>query len=179
MARRAREFRSDRRGGPNPFLAALAWIASAVTTAAAVLLVAAVLVIVEANRAGPAHHDGAAQIARHLQQEKVIRSALVFRVATIVYARNRTLKAGEYAIEPGASMRSVIDQVAAGRVMLHPITVPEGLTSQMVADIINGSEVLSGDPIVAPAEGVLLPETYKVARGVDRASLIKKMMSAH
>jgi hypothetical protein len=40
MARRAREFRSDRRGGPNPFFAAIAWIASAVTTAAAVALVA-------------------------------------------------------------------------------------------------------------------------------------------
>jgi len=189
-ARQSRPARSDRgRRALNPLLSIFAWVASAVTTAAAAALVAALFVVVEAHRPGPVagpdvqavvipRGAGSTAIARHLSKEHVIRSAIVFRVATLMYGPNQTLKAGEYAIAPGASMRAVIEQIKSGRVMLHPITVPEGLTSQMVADIVNQSDVLYGDPIAAPPEGALLPETYKIARGADRAVLMQSMMAA-
>lgn len=191
MDRRTRDFRADHRGGrKNGVWSAIAWVASAITTAAAAVLVAALLVVVEAHRPGPAagpevqavvipRGSGAAQIARHLQEEGVVRSSLMFRVASVFYARNKTLKAGEYGIAPGAPMRAVIEQIAAGRVLLHPITVPEGLTSEMVVDILNAADVLSGDLVAAPPEGSILPETYKIARGADRAVILKSMMAAH
>jgi UPF0755 protein len=188
MARRTREFRSDGRGKrPNPVLAAIAWLASAVITAAAAALVMALFVVVESHRPGPTSEQqvvviprgaGAVQIARHLEAERVIRNAIVFRASSLLYAPKRSLKAGEYAIPAGASMRAVLDQIASGRVMLHPITIPEGFTSQMVVEVVNASDVLSGDPVTAPPEGSILPETYKIARGTDRAALIKSMASA-
>jgi UPF0755 protein len=189
MARRTREFRSDRRsgGGSNPVLAALAWLASAITTAVAVGLVMALLVVVDAHRPGPTDKRqvvviprgaGAVQIARHLEAERVIRNAIAFRAASMLYAPKRSLKAGEYAIPAGASMRMVLDQIVSGRVMLHAITIPEGFTSQMAVDVINAADELSGDPVAAPPEGAILPETYKIARGAGREALIKSMRMA-
>jgi UPF0755 protein len=108
----------------------------------------------------------------------VIRSALAFRLAGELYERGRTLKAGEYQIPKGASMRQLVELMAEGRTLLHPITIPEGLTSAMVVELLAASDVLSGATPTTPPEGAILPETYKVARGADRARVLQQMMAA-
>ncbi|MET3665647.1 endolytic transglycosylase MltG [Caulobacter sp. 1776] len=115
------------------------------------------------------------EIAASLEQGGVIRSSSIFMTAAKLTGAARTLKAGEYEFDSRASMAAILDKVRHGRIVRHWITVPEGLTSDMVMDILNKSDVLVGDA-ATPPEGAILPETYEVQRGEDRAAVLKRMM---
>lgn len=141
--------------------------------------------------AGPSTADGAARtvliepkssvptIARKLAEAGAIRNALSFRLAVKATDASLKLKAGEYAIASGASMKSIIDQMIAHRVLLHPVSAPEGLTSAMILRRLADEPILAGPlPDVEPAEGVLLPDTYMVARGQKRTDVVARMISA-
>ena len=166
-------------------------ISSWIVTLAALALGAAFLLIIDTQRPGPAAPDGAAQttivvprgvgiaaIGQHLEAENVIRSGLAFRAGVMIYGRGRSLKAGEYSIPSGASSAAIIEKLTAGRVVLHPITVPEGWTSAMITDALAASEFLDGETPAPPAEGTLLPETYRFERGVSRAEVLREMQDA-
>ena len=115
------------------------------------------------------------EIASALEQGGVIRSSSIFMTAAKVTGAARTLKAGEYEFASRSSMAQVLDAVRHGRIVRHWITIPEGRTSDMVMDILNASDVLVGSA-ATPPEGAILPETYEVQRGEDRAAVLKRMM---
>jgi len=118
---------------------------------------------------------GVAGIADQLAEAGVIRSKPLFMLAAKL--GGTTLKAGEYEFASGASMRKVLSDLRAGRVVRHLVTVPEGWTSAMAAEAVARSPVLIGEAVV-PAEGSLLPETYEVRRGEDRAVVLARMVAA-
>jgi UPF0755 protein len=148
-------------------------------------LAVGVFALWEIHREGPLGREvvftvdrgaGVMDIARTLESEGVIRNAWVFRAAAELYAKQGALKAGEYIAEPGESLRDVLEMIEAGKMRLFPITVAEGLTSDMIADIVRESDVLAGEMPKEPIpEGSLLPETYMVMRGMDRGDLLKQM----
>jgi len=115
------------------------------------------------------------EIASSLEQGGVIRSNSIFMTAAKLTGAARSLKAGEYEFDSRASMAQVLDAIRHGRIVRHWITIPEGLTSDMVMDILNKSDLLVGDA-ATPPEGAILPETYEVQRGEDRAVVLKHMM---
>ncbi|MGE3251563.1 MAG: endolytic transglycosylase MltG [Hyphomonadaceae bacterium] len=159
----------------------------AVIAIAAVALLLVLGFIVETARPGPNPAEDAVvviprgasvtSIGRILETEGFIRNALVFRAATMVYARGRSLQAGEYEIAERASQRQIIEQMANGRSVMHSITIAEGLTSAMAVAILAQSDVLTGDIPPVPPEGAILPETYHVERGMDRTALLRRMMA--
>jgi UPF0755 protein len=71
----------------------------------------------------------------------------------------------------------VLRKIRTGDIVHHRITIAEGLTSQQAVDLINASDVLVGQ-IPTPPEGSILPETYDVTRGEQRAAVLQKMMDA-
>ena len=85
------------------------------------------------------------------------------------------LKAGEYALEPGMSPAAIIALLESGKVVLHPVAVPEGLTVREVYAILAAADVLTGELPPPPPEGTLLPETYLVPRGEPRAKVVERM----
>ena len=87
------------------------------------------------------------------------------------------VQAGEFDLPPRASMRDISRILRVGDVVMHAITVPEGLTSQQVVELLLGEAVLSGAAAI-PDEGSLLPDTYYVPRGHTRAALLTKMQAA-
>lgn len=159
--------------------------------AAATLVVVGMVALLGAvwvyNGPGPAAKDGdkttvvlrkgasLPEIASGLERGGVIRSSSLFMTAAKVTGAARTLKAGEYEFNSRASMARVLDAVRRGRIVRHWITIPEGLTSDMVMDILNKSTVLTG-AAATPPEGAILPETYEVQRGEDRAAVLQRMM---
>jgi len=114
-------------------------------------------------------------IVASLEDEGIIDSPLVFNVALLVEGNRSRVKAGEYLFKQNASMREVMDTLVSGKQILHAVTVPEGLTSEQVVDLLRKSDLLLGDINEIPKEGSLLPETYKIARGMSRVNLIKWM----
>ena len=162
-------------------------LASLAAAAALIALAAAFAFIAEANRAGPGRADAAftvergqsaAAIGAGLEAQRQIRNALMFRLATRVYARGRSLQAGEYALAAGASLRQIVDALAEGDVVRHAITFPEGVTIATAMRLLEASEWLVGDMPETPPEGAILPETYHVQRGMTRAALLARMRAA-
>lgn len=121
--------------------------------------------------------SGVNEIANALERGGVIRSSAVFAAAAQITGAARELKAGEYLIPSGASMGRILDDIREGRVVRHQVTVPEGWTSEMVVEALNANPVLEG-VVSSPPEGSVLPETYQVERGEDRAVVLKRMMDA-
>ncbi len=104
---------------------------------------------------------------------------------------SRRLKAGEYAFQPGLSPRAVLDCLAAGKTVLHAITLPEGVTLQQTADIIKAGGWgereeflrLAVDPgfigglglQTASLEGYLFPDTYFFEKGTGVRAMVSTM----
>ena len=121
---------------------------------------------------------GLSEIASTLRRAHVIGSAALFEAATQITHTSRRLKAGEYEIPSGAPIRAIIEKIRKGEIVHHMVTIPEGLTSEQVVDILMANPVLTGAAPI-PAEGAILPETYEVRRGEDRSAVLQRMMDAH
>jgi len=117
-------------------------------------------------------------IAQRFAQDRVINSALVFKLAARLTGRDKSLQAGEYALPPGISSQQLLHKLSAGDTYRRSFTVPEGLTSWQVMTLLENIILLEGDILVAPDEGTLLPETYGYMRGDARADKIAMMQRA-
>ncbi|AKI01158.1 conserved hypothetical protein, YceG family [Hoeflea sp. IMCC20628] len=125
--------------------------------------------------------DGAAlkQIAAGLESQGIVANQRIFSLGAQGILGDDTLKAGEYEIKAHASMRDIVELMQSGKSILHSFTVPEGQTVLQVFDRLRNAELLEGDlPEEMPAEGALLPETYKFSRGTTRAEIIEQMTRA-
>ena len=121
--------------------------------------------------------SGLSGVARGLEQADVIRSRSTFLAIAVVTGAAHSLKAGEYAFAPGASLADVIAKIHRGEVVRRFITIPEGLTSRAAVDILLRADYLTG-AARPPPEGSLLPETYEVRRGESRRAVIARMSAA-
>ena len=121
------------------------------------------------------HGSGVSDIAQRLAVAKVVDRALLFRLGVRLDGRSGGLKAGEYAFEPGTTPAAVIEHLSRGDVVLHRVTVAEGLTVKEVYAELEASDVLAGGLPPMPAEGTLLPETHLVPRDTPRSRLVHAM----
>lgn len=141
------------------------------------------------NAPGPAAKDGketilvikpgigSKGIGQALADAGVIQHPEIFPLGVHVFGHG-ALKAGEYAIPSGASMRAIMEILIAGKSIQHKVTAAEGLTSQMIYDIVKADPALVGSAGPVPAEGSLLPETYLFQRGETRKAILAKMKKA-
>ncbi|WP_442958026.1 endolytic transglycosylase MltG [Phenylobacterium sp.] len=187
MTRRPRPRRRavPRKSPPGP----LRRLGGVLAALAAVLVVAGAWVAWSYGGPGPQAPRGAAttvvlergsglsQIAGKLSETGVIRSRALFMAAARFSGAAASLKAGEYEFRSGTSMARVLDDIRAGRVVRHLITVPEGWTSEMAWEAVQRQPVLTGEA-PTPAEGALLPDTYQVQRGDSRAAVLQRMAEA-
>jgi UPF0755 protein len=120
---------------------------------------------------------GVRRIAAALKAAGVIRSQTVFLTAARLTGAAGRLKAGEYEFAAGASTASVLSDVAAGRFVRRVVVVPEGWTSEMAAEEIRATPLLTGE-VETPPEGALLPDGYQYQRGEQRGEVLARMMKA-
>jgi UPF0755 protein len=118
---------------------------------------------------------GVSTIADQLAEAGVLNSKPLFILAAKF--GGGSLKAGEYQIPSRLPMAGLLRRLRAGRVVRHLVTIPEGWTSEMAAEAVARSPVLVGQA-AAPPEGSILPETYEVRRGEDRAAVLARMREA-
>lgn len=118
------------------------------------------------------------KIAATLDDAGALRHPELFVAIARVHGVAGKLKAGEYALPAGASLIDLLRLLTEGRSILHPFTAAEGLTTAQILRLIAANPVLEGDLTLAPAEGTLLPETYKFTRGQTRNGMIEQMMKA-
>ncbi len=132
------------------------------------------------------------EIANHLKRQGVIRSSLGFRALARSQGVERDLRAGQYSIPRGAWVWDVLSELHRGQVRTRSVTIPEGLTLQETAEIVEASGLVTTEKFLkaardpdliaayglqAPtAEGFLFPETYTFAEELSASEIVKEMI---
>jgi UPF0755 protein len=130
-------------------------------------------------------------IARRLAEAGVLRSPFLFSLRARFSGRAQDLRAGEYRFDRPVTAEEVLRILTEGRVLLHPVTVPEGLNlketalrlaEQGVADregllaaFADPAPVRDLDPEAPDLEGYLFPDTYAFPRGVSATEVAAAM----
>jgi UPF0755 protein len=193
-AARVRRQHAREPGGSRPIFRLLSGILTLLLLAMLIVGGTAVLIGNQMNAPGPLaggklvvvpKGEGAYEIAARLERDGVISDRRLFMAGYLLsrmtdwFKGNRPLqlKAGDYQIPRAASARQVIDILADGRTIAHRVTIAEGLTSHQIVEQLKADANLSGDIAEVPPEGSLLPETFSVARGSSRQSVIARMQA--
>jgi UPF0755 protein len=119
--------------------------------------------------------SGVAAIADLLEQEGIIRQALVFKIGVQLFGEEQPLQAGEFRFPPAASPRGAMQVLIEGKSVLHRLTIAEGLTSTEIFAVLAANPLLEGPLPPVPPEGSLLPETYFFVRGDARSAIVERM----
>ena len=123
-------------------------------------------------------NTGVAEIAEQLERRGLISDSRIFRLGVRAYDHDSGLKAGEYEIKAGASMRDIMELLESGKSVLASLTIPEGLTVEQAFRRIAEHEALTGDmPSEIPPEGSLIADTQRFTRGATRQQIIDKMLA--
>ncbi len=128
-----------------------------------------------------------ATVARELGARGLIEYPRVFTWLARRDGLAARIRAGEYALAPGATPAGILDELVEGRVLLHPVTLVEGLTFAAALAAIEANPAITrtikgapdaalmarlGSPDVFP-EGEIFPDTYLVARGTTDVEVLK------
>jgi peptidoglycan lytic transglycosylase G len=129
-------------------------------------------------------------VARLLEQNGVIRSAIAFEIYARRHSR-RTLQAGEYFFAQPASGKDVYWAIASGNVYQRPFTVREGETMFDIARDLEAAKFIAADDFLSAAknpeiirdlaphaktlEGFLFPATYQLPRHPVATELTAQM----
>jgi UPF0755 protein len=136
-------------------------------------------------------------LARELEEQEVIRSALLFEGWLRLHGAH--VHAGTYELSRDADLFGVADQLVRGETQLLSVTVVEGLRLEQIAgvtaralpidsaafaaaaaDSVLADSLLPDSLIGARAsslEGYLFPETYRVDPGIDARELARVMVA--
>ncbi len=117
-------------------------------------------------------------IAIKLQSEGVAPNRLAFRAMARLLAKDN-LQAGEYQFSPDQNVADIVVMMRDGKSIVRLFTVPEGLTSAEIVNLLNDNDALMGDIPQVPDEGSLLPESYRYSFGDSRIGLIERMQRGH
>lgn len=118
-------------------------------------------------------------MAQQLADADVIPSAKAFEIYVRLNDLQDKLQAGEYLFSPRTTSLEVLQQVMQGRIVLHPLRLVEGWTSDQICAYLNAHPILSGPALEGIPEASLLPETYHVPRGHSRQALIRQISHEH
>ena len=116
-------------------------------------------------------------VAFRLKKESIVSNELLLRIYSRINNFDNTIKAGEYNLSHGLSLRSLIAKLTNGDVISRKITFPEGTTLKQALDRLKDNahirDTLSGvdDQELTQltgkdnSEGLFLADTYSYHRG--------------
>lgn len=117
-------------------------------------------------------------MAEQFEREGVIAQKYAFMGLVKFQGVGPKLQAGEYVMTPGISLRNVLAKLVQGDVFARNVTIPEGLTSYEIMNILNAAPVMNGVIALAPPEGSVMPDTYAYIRGEDRTRILAEAQRA-
>lgn len=131
------------------------------------------------------------QIARNLADAGAIANPQAFLLAARLGGLDRRLRPGDYRLDPGQSLPSLLSALIEGRWRTTPVTIPEGWRLEQIAERLAAAGVCGREEFLAAgrdkalleqlaipgpsAEGFLFPETYALALPSEPAEVIRIM----
>src|SRR5579859_4687607 len=117
---------------------------------------------------------GTQEIGNLLGKSGVIGQPVLWPVVVKLSSR-QGLQAGEYEFPAHASLATILDMMRHGQVVVHKLTIAEGLTVQQIEAVLREASGAAGKLAATPAEGSLLPSTYFYTYGQERQDLVARM----
>ncbi|HMI39313.1 MAG TPA: endolytic transglycosylase MltG [Nitrospiraceae bacterium] len=131
-------------------------------------------------------------VAVLLEHERLIKSSSIFVLFGKSQSADRKVHAGEYELNPGMTPAEILSKLLNGQVLLHPLTIPEGLTLTQIADLVSQQGLTDREEFLRLAkdrefivslgikaetlEGYLYPNTYKFPRGIKAREVLVAMV---
>ena len=127
-----------------------------------------------------------------LEHEDVVVDATLARLYLTHYRGDPALQAGEYRFERPLTTPEALEQLIAGRVLQHPVTVIEGQTLEETAELLvseglgehqaflramsDPTLIADLDPQAEDLEGYLFPDTYHFPKGVSETEVVTTLV---
>ena len=134
----------------------------------------------------------AMEIGNLLVEKRLIKSVLMFRLASILNGTSRSLKAGEYTLSRDMGTFQILSKIASGEAALYAFTIPEGVTLSRIAGYWEERGFGTADDFVRASgnseirkkygidsdslEGYLFPDTYMLPHGISEQEAIDEML---
>ncbi|MCP2620302.1 endolytic transglycosylase MltG [Candidatus Aminicenantes bacterium AC-334-K16] len=132
-------------------------------------------------------------VSHQLKAKGIITHPFIFRLMFQVLYPDQPIKAGEYKIKTPISIKELLQVLTQGQVLLHSITIPEGLTRFEIATLLekklsffSANEFIAAtettslikdlDPLATNLEGYLFPETYSFPKGTSPGEVVQAMV---
>jgi UPF0755 protein len=131
-------------------------------------------------------------VASLLEREGLIKSRTVFVLFGKFQSADRKVHAGEYELNPSMTPAEILSKLLNGQVLLHPLTIPEGLTITQIADLASEQGLTDRAEFLRLAkdrefivslgikaetlEGYLYPDTYKFPRPIKSREAMVAMV---
>ena len=131
-------------------------------------------------------------VAALLEREGLIKSRSVFVLIGKSQSADRKVQAGEYELNPGMTPAEILSKLLNGEVLLHPLTIPEGLTITQIADVVSQQGLTDRAEFLRLAkdrafvaslgikaetlEGYLYPDTYRFPRPIEAREVLVAMV---
>jgi len=135
---------------------------------------------------------GALEIGQLLQDRGLVRSAGVFAWTARLRGQSDDLEAGMYLLNGTLTTPEILRELLKAPLQLRRVTIPEGLSSQQIAQVLAQSGMADSARFVAlardrefarrlgldapAAEGYLFPETYMLNRSATEEEIIRRMV---
>lgn len=132
------------------------------------------------------------KVADQLQQRRIIRSALAFRLFARLKGEDGAIQAGSYSFSTAATPAEILERLVRGDVDQISLTIPEGFNLHQIADRLAADGITSRNSFLAAAqdpalcrelgleasslEGYLYPETYRFVPGIGDKDLLRMMV---
>ena len=118
------------------------------------------------------------EISRSLYKHNIIKNQYLFEFLIRISMNQKTLKAGEYKFFKN-NIFQVISKLKQGDVVQRRVTIPEGLTSVEIVNILKNTEgILVNKGFNIPLEGSLFPNTYFYLYGTKIETVIYRMQQS-
>ena len=119
--------------------------------------------------------DSLIEISDTLAQNGIIENKLLFLSLVKIKGLSKKIKYGEYLVEESVSISSLLESFSKGVPFQRQVTIPEGLTSREISQILNSDIRIKGQDVKVVSEGVLAPNTYSFDMKISKKKLLDIM----
>lgn len=131
-----------------------------------------------------------------LKNEGLVRSSFLFKQYARWKGLDSQIKAGQYKLSSTLSTPQIIMELVDGKLAVQSVTIPEGLTTVQIADLLAEKKLATRDSFIATVanqafgysflnnlpqgekrlEGYLFPDTYYFNNGESEKEIIETML---
>lgn len=126
----------------------------------------------------------ASSVAEILRENGLISNKNIFLFLIKTTGNEKKIKFGNYKLNKKMNIFQIISKLIKGDVIRVKITIPEGLTSEQIAEIISQEIKINKNKFVEISkkrklEGYLFPDTYFLYPNITEESIIEMMLDNH